>query len=241
MSSEKDLEFWLDFVSKNEEQETNLEQITFYDLRRIFEYYFKNLDGELDRMIKSLNFPFDVKQVEVDMEKDKDNDSYRIKIAYHVKKDFIIDSYVIDKLGIYYTGYSFSDDQAEEFYKQNYDFFKRIVPVYYLNNMFYTKNFTFSKSYEDYKTGTKLNFSNNNCKPLFSVWRNVSKDMYDYEFTIFANNYLNNFEISELYDSVLKRIAVPISNIKYGFEDLIKLAMVDDILINKDSKVKKLD
>ena len=169
MSGEKDLEFWLDFVSKNEEQETN------------------------------------------------------------------------DKLGIYYTGYSFSYDQAEEFYKQNYDFFKRIVSVYYLNNMFYTDNFTFSKSYEDYKTGTKLNFSNNNRKPIFSVWRNVSKDMYDYEFTIFANNYLNNSEISELYDSVLKRIAVPISSVKYGFEDLIKLAIVDDILINKDFKVKKLD
>ena len=238
MKAKDDLEFWLNFVSEHEERETNDEVITFYDFKKIFEYYLENLKGELDKMTSSLKFPFEVKNINLEISIDDDESVY-IKLNYDKEEDgYTIDSYNIDELGIYYTGYTLTEQQQATFYQENYDFFQRIVQVYYLNNLFYTEGFSFYKEYSDDDFGTEITFSNVR-ETNFTIWRKVSEDRYGDDDTLFTNKYLNRPDIDELYNEVLKRNVINISTLDEHANYLMSLAKIDGIL-NKQEKVKKL-
>ena len=238
MKAKDDLEFWLNFVSEHEERETNDEVITFYDFKKIFEYYLENLKGELDKMTSSLKFPFEVKNINLEISIDDDESVY-IKLSYDKEEDgYTIDSYNIDELGIYYTGYTLTEQQQATFYQENYDFFQRIVQVYYLNNLFYTEGFSFYKEYSDDDFGTEITFSNVR-ETNFTIWRKVSEDRYGDDDTLFTNKYLNRPDINELYNEVLKRNVINISTLDEHANYLMSLAKIDGIL-NKQEKVKKL-
>ena len=71
MTAEKDLEYWLNFVSTQEEKITNEKQITFYDFKRIYEIYSNGLEDEFLRLITSLKFPFEVSNLKCEIKKER--------------------------------------------------------------------------------------------------------------------------------------------------------------------------
>lgn len=71
MTAEKDLEYWLNFVSTQEEKIINEKQITFYDFKRIYEIYSNGLEDEFLRLITSLKFSFEVSNLKCEIKKER--------------------------------------------------------------------------------------------------------------------------------------------------------------------------